>query len=397
MKRLPTKIDLLPLKFSRSRRICLCVLVLSTVGQVPIFAEREPPLRTGLWMTQPIEGGDKLSAFEAQVRANPHLSGVCLHIGWKDIEKEPGHLDFSAIDKTVAVLRHIGMKYELGVKAGLDTPSFVYQQGGQPFETRVMNPHRSNAGGAVTIPVPWDPVYQRNFSRLIAQLGERYSSDPLCVSVVLTCANFMSKEMHLPKTPEDRAKWQAMGDYGAKLIEVYKKYTDEWAKAFPKQEISLHVSQVLDLPSSFFERIIDYGVSKYPVRFTIQNCQLTGRREDSGTLSYDLVQKYRDRAHHGFQSLAGFSHGGERMGSIEMAVLNVVHAKGEYWELWRGDGINAETCATIASAWQEAIKLGYDAYKQKLIAEGRYQEQSGGGHRGKGRRGRRNGGLTPEV
>ena len=138
-------------------------------------------------------------------------------------------------------------------------------------------------------------------------------------------------------------------------------------------------------------------MSKYPERFTIQNCQLTGRREDTGTLSYDLVQKYRDRAHHGFQSLAGFSHGGERMGSIEMAVLNVVHAKGEYWELWRGDGINAETSAAIASAWQEANKLGYDVYKQKLIAEGRYQEQSGDRHRGKGRRGRRNAGLTPEA
>ena len=35
------------------------------------------------------------------------------------------------------------------------------------------------------------------------------------------------------------------------------------------------------------------------------------------------------------------------MGSIEMAVLNVVHAKGEYWELWHGDGMNPETSAAI--------------------------------------------------
>ena len=57
-----------------------------------------------------------------------------------------------------------------------------------------------NFGEAMVIPVPWDPVYQRNFSRAIAQLGEHYASDPLCVSVVLTCANFLSAEMHLPKT-----------------------------------------------------------------------------------------------------------------------------------------------------------------------------------------------------
>ncbi len=386
-----------PLKSPHTIRIFLFVLALVISGRVPLLAVSGPPLRTGLWMMQPIKGGDKTGALEAQVRANSHLSGVCLHIGWKDIEKEPGHLDFSAIDQSVAVLRHIGMKYELGIKPGVDTPPFVYQQGGQSFETHVANPHRANFGAAVVIPVPWDPVYQRNFSRLITQVGERYASDPLCVSVVLTCANFNSSEMHLPKTAEDRAKWNAMGDYGAKLLEVYKKYTDEWAKAFPKQAISLHLSQVLDLPLTFFERIVDYGVSKYPERFTIQNCQLTGRKEDAGIESYDLIQKYQDRAHHGFQSAAGFSRGGERMGSIEMAVLNVVHAQGEYWELWHGDGVSVETTAAVANAWEEAKKLGYEAYKEKLIAESRYQEQSGGHHRGKGRRGRRNAGLTPEA
>jgi hypothetical protein len=364
---------------------------------LPVFAAPGPPLRTGLWVTQKVsEAAADPGAFEAALRANPHLSGVCLSVGWREIENEAGKPDFSWIDKAVAVLRRIGMKYELGIKPGVDAPPFVYQQGAQSFETQIRNPHRPNFGAKVTVPVPWDPKYQENFSRIIARLGERYSSDPLCVSVVLTCANFMSKEMHLPKTPEDRAKWSAMGDYGAKLLSVYKKYTDEWAKAFPKQQVTLHLSQVLNLPPSFFEGIIDYGLSKYPERFTIQNCQLTGRKEDTGRLSYDLIQKYQDRAHHGYQSLAGLSRGGERMGSIEMAVLNVVHGNGEYWELWHGDGMNAQTSAAIENAWQEAKKLGYGAYKEKLVAEGRYQEQEGRGHRGKRGRGRRSAELMPE-
>jgi Beta-galactosidase len=372
------------------RAVLLGVAVAVSV-HVPVLAASGPPLRTGLWVTQKIsEAAADPTAFEAAVRGNPHLSGVCLSVGWREIENEAGKTDFSSIDKAVAVLRRIGMKYELGIKPGVDTPPFVYQQGAQSFQTQVRNPHRPNFGAAVTIPLPWDPKYQETFSRIIAQLGERYSSDRLCVSVVLTCANFMSKEMHLPKTPEDRAKWSAMGDFGAKLLSVYKKYTDEWAKAFPKQHVTLHLSQVLNLPPSFFEGVIDYGLSKYPERFTIQNCQLTGRKEDTGTLSYDLIQKYQDCAHHGFQSVAGFSRGGERMGSIEMAVLNVVHGNGEYWELWHGDGMNPQTSAAIESAWQEAKKLGYEAYKQKLVSEGRYQEQKGRGHRGKRGRGRRN-------
>ena len=383
-----------PLKFPHTIRTFLCVLFLAVLGRVSVLAVSGPPIRTGLWVMERVpENADELSKFEAEIRANPHVTGVCLHIGWKEIEKEPGHWDFSAIDKIVAALRRIGRKYELGIKAGADTPPFVYEEGSQSFATHVTNPHRPNFGEAVVIPVPWDAIYQKHFSNLIQQVGERYSADPLCVSVVLTCANFNSSEMHLPKTPADLAKWKEMGDYGAKLLEVYKKYTDEWAKAFPHQAISLHLSQVIDLPSGFFEHIIDYGLSKYPERFTIQNCQLTGRAEDTGIMSYNLIQKYRDPAHHGFQSAAGLSHRGERMGSLEMAVLNVIHAKGEYWELWHGDGVSAETSARISKAWEEGRRLGYDAYKEKLIAQGRYQDQSGDRSRGKDRRGRRNAGV----
>ena len=90
--------------------------------------------------------------------------------------------------------------------------------------------------------------------------------------------------------------------------------------------------------------------------------------------STDLVQKYRDRAHHGFQSLASLSPPNERMGSIEMAALNIVHAGGEYWELWHGDGFSRETRVTVAKVWQEARRLGYDAYREKLISEGKYRQ-----------------------
>jgi hypothetical protein len=130
------------LNSSRPIRIFLLVLGLAVSGHLPALAVSGPPLRTGLWALQPIESGRDVSAFEARVRRNSYLSGVCLHIDWKDIEKKPGRLDFSAIDKYVAALRHTGMRYELGIKAGVGTPPFVCQQGAQGFETRVQNPFR---------------------------------------------------------------------------------------------------------------------------------------------------------------------------------------------------------------------------------------------------------------
>ena len=322
----------------------------------------------------PRDAGE-LNDFLARASANKNLSGVCLTLRWNEIERGSGKPELAAVDNTVAGLRRIGMKYQLCFKPGTDTPQFVYSEGAQAFGTHATNPHRANVGQLIAFPIPWDPIYQRDFSRTIAKLGERYAKDPLCVSVVLTCANAMSAEMHLTKSREDLAKWQALGDYESKLLDVYKKYIDEWAAAFPRQEMSLHLSKVLDLPPSFCERIIEYGLERYPERFSIQNCQLTGRREDSGMMSCDLVLKFRLRAHHGFQSLAELSHPNERMGSIEMAALNIVHAEGEYWELWHGDGFSNETSAAVTKIWQEARQLGYNGYREKLISEGKYRQR----------------------
>ncbi|HEY2713405.1 MAG TPA: beta-galactosidase [Chthoniobacterales bacterium] len=361
-------------RYRRNFAATLGLLAAIAIGRPLLATPPGKPIRSGLWVTQklPLTQRDA-EELESQLRENHNLSGVCLHIPWDEIEKASGQPNFEAIDKTVAIFRRNGVKYQLCFKPGAFTPAFVFSDGAKAFETEVRNSHRADFGSRVRIPVPWDPTYESDFSRTIERLGDRYASDPLCVSVVLTCANFMSAEMHLPKDRSEIARWHALGDYGSELLEVYKKFTDLWASAFPKQEISLHISKVLDLPPSFQERIIDYGLSRYPERFSIQSCQLTGRKEDTGVMTYDLVQEYRERVHHGFQSLAGLNGHDGRMGSPEMAALNLVHAKAEYWELWHGDGFSVRTSAEAAKAWQEAKDLGYDAYKKKLMADGKYR------------------------
>lgn len=359
------------------------VLIPLVLSAIPLYAgdavekiqvKNAYPLRTGLWVIEHApEDDNQLRRFERELSRNPDIKGVILHDGWEEVEKEEGKYDFERFDKAAAVLRKHKVKYKLGVKAGIATPQYVYREGAAVFKTVVTNPHRSAYGSAVMIPVPWDYVYQKHYSRLIKTLGERYSSDPLCVSVSVTGANFMSAEMHLPKRAEDLEQWKSLGDYKAKLFEVYKKYIDEWAKAFPRQEISLHISPVLHMaPSEFVEKVIQYGISRYPGRFAIQNNVLTGRREDAGKEPYDIIIKYKGRVHHGFQSLAAFSGTDGRMGSIEMAALNVVHADGKYWELWTIDGMNPEVTQKISKAWDEARRIGYEAYKARLISGGSY-------------------------
>ena len=84
--------------------------------------------------------------------------------------------------------------------------------------------------------------------------------------------------MHLPKAQSDLARWRALDNYELRLFEVYKKFTDVWATAFHTGDFASSLQGVgLTLPS-FQEGLIDYGLDKYPKRFSIQSCQLTGRR-----------------------------------------------------------------------------------------------------------------------
>jgi hypothetical protein len=104
-------------------------------------------------------------------------------------------------------------------------------------------------------------------------------------SVVLTCANFMSAEMHLPKTPSDLTRWQALVDYEARLLEVYKKFTDKGRRRFRDRMFRFISPRLSICRPPLSNAIVDYGLSKYPERFSIQNCQLSGRREDTGKMS----------------------------------------------------------------------------------------------------------------
>jgi hypothetical protein len=106
---------------------------------------------------------------------------ICLALFGLALAVEGQSLVFAAKQappKTGSVLRDKDMKYQPCFQPGVNTPSFVYEEGAQTFPTRVTNPYRANYGQAIVIRVLWDPIYQRDLSRAIKQFGERYAGDP---------------------------------------------------------------------------------------------------------------------------------------------------------------------------------------------------------------------------
>jgi hypothetical protein len=124
--------------------------------------------------------------------------------------------------------------------------------------------------------------------------------------------------------------------------------------------------------------ILDYGVKKYPERFTAQDCQLSGKSDESQGVIYQLIHDVKDKVHHGFQNVAGWTGDGLRdQGSLEMTVLNYIGVDAEYLEVAYDDGMNQDFCRRWVDEVAKAKQMGYEEYKASLIQNGKYVD----GHR----------------
>ena len=352
--------------------VCLTAGEAGNVG----VASRLTPL-SGIYVNMRIpETAEDLARLTNALAQHPHVTGLLLSMPWKDIEPAEGQYHWQNLDRLLTALGRAGKQYKFKVMPGIYAPEYIYQSGAKRFDTLIANVNRASYGEATVIPVPWDPGYQKHFSRLIRMLGQRYSKDPHCVAVTLSCANYQSAEMHLPKSPQDMAKWKQLGLTAERLLQVYRQYLDEWAAAFPNQMVCLHMSKTTHLEEmegdAFIEQIVLYGLSRYPRQFSLQSNGLNGRKERDQQASDPLI-KFKDRLHNGFQNFASFATNPQRQGSVEMAVLNYIRADAEYWEMGESDGFNAEVCAKLSASLAQARKLGYAAYKQRLIESGQYR------------------------
>src|ERR1044072_4494138 len=71
------------------------------ISLAPVHGASPPP-RTGLWAMQRLpENESDVAQMAAEAKANPNLSGICLHVAWKTIETKSGQPDFTTVDRAV--------------------------------------------------------------------------------------------------------------------------------------------------------------------------------------------------------------------------------------------------------------------------------------------------------
>ncbi len=309
-----------------------------------------------------------LANFEKNIKANTHLSGVHMAIRWIDFEPERSQYAFERLDKIISKIHETNLKYKLILVPGTAAPDFIYSLGAQEFLTKDSNKYHSTYGEDIRIPLPWDETYQELFFEAVAELAKHYADDDHLIAVGITIVNFMSPEMHLPHSDADMQKWSQYSNHEALIESSWKKGIDTFAKLFPNKQLCIELTKPMTGMDDEVDRIIKYGLEKYPNRFTIQSDQLNGRNNNQNLFSYQKIMEYADQLHNGFQNVAGwhFPQAAERQGSKNQTIYNYLYVDAEYMEIWYGDGQDIELSKQILELIDHARSVGLEAFSKEL-------------------------------
>jgi len=218
---------------------------------------------------------EKMAKFEddlAQSLKVPGVDGLTLLIGWNAIEPEKDTYDWTEIDKWMNAVVLSGKNVILAIRAGQDTPEWLFQGGrssrektkayGGATPLQFQNVAREGIGqtaenvNTIIISAPWDPIFLKEWDSLLAHISQHLKSagtyDAL-VSLRLTGINRTTCELRLPAeiltqpTKINCVKtWlEATPPYRpARLLKAWDDLTDSFQRNFPDKYFGVEIIPV---------------------------------------------------------------------------------------------------------------------------------------------------------
>jgi hypothetical protein len=222
------------------------------------------------------------------ILSSPLITGISLRTKWTTVENSENTYDWSFIDGEVTKATLAGKSILLrAISGGVNVPDWVYPKGAQKFSYIDMNSNHPTYGQAMTMAVPWDPVFLQEKIRFIQAAGVKYSNNSNIKVVGEAAANSSTDDWHIPHTSADIQNWNAIGYTSQKLINVCELIIDTTMAAFPKQAMSMAFWEngKLDNPSDLVSRsVMAYARGKYGSRFIIEINNLSDQSPDPQTI-----------------------------------------------------------------------------------------------------------------
>ena len=154
---------------------------------------------------------------------NPNIDGMRIRPIWSDVQPGSATFDWSDIDQLLDLATQHGKFIGLSVSAGTCTPQWVYNAGAMKYHLQ--------DGSGLSMPIPWDPVFQTKWLAFVRTMGQRYDGNPALGYVVISgLGQFI--ETFLARTTADNNALTALGGPPA-WEAAAKQIIAAYAEAFP--------------------------------------------------------------------------------------------------------------------------------------------------------------------
>jgi len=289
------------------------------------YANAEPRQPSGYFVIQSVAAQNVSDA----KLASPKWTGIVLRDTWAHVAPTSTTMDWKFLDEQVARARRLKKKYVLGILTGNNAPSWL------------------NVPRYQSAPYPWDQIMLKAHGQMVAELGQRYGSDPDLVGVHIsgpTRGPKGSLEMYLA-----RGLTEQPGYSEARVVGAWKKCIDQYAIAFPDCAL---ISKGGVAPgrgsAAISQAVFDYLFATYPDRANVSHSALKASTQEAALHHRIVVEMSRRGCRVGFE-MVGPSVGGKggqngpilRFGGPFSRAFEIARQANAKWlTVYQGDEIN---------------------------------------------------------
>ncbi|MBI5361436.1 MAG: beta-galactosidase [Planctomycetes bacterium] len=211
-----------------------------------------------------------------QIVANPKIKGITLSLQWDQLNPAENKFDWKRFDMSLEHCKRFRKEVALEILAGCYTPKWVLDKGVKLFQFKnVYKYDESTKDQMVSMPLPWDEIYQTEWEKFLNELGRHCSNREEVVMAHMTGPTAFTSRMSLPAGKDDLPNWKKSDYSREKLIKAWEKTFDSYLKAFPDIVLCLTLdTPVIGDDNNILEDIVNLGAERLNGRLALQSANL---------------------------------------------------------------------------------------------------------------------------
>lgn len=176
-----------------------------------------------------------------------YVDGMTLCMQWRELNPKSDVYRWELIDNVLAKAAKAGKYLNLGIFAGMQSPTWVLDQLENPFTYQLKRHGGELANNAPTmgkIPMPWDQTYTQLWLDFNRQLAKRYHGHPNIGYLQLHGIGGMAMEMSIRLAASEFERFRKAGYTVERYTKSWNNLVDQFAVIWPDKPLMLTLGTV---------------------------------------------------------------------------------------------------------------------------------------------------------